>query len=105
MQQAIDLYRHISVTPGVLGGKPHIVGHRISVRDIVIWHEHFGKTADEISLEYELDLAQVYAALTYYFDNRDEINLSIAEADKFDATLKANSDSNSPSRSADLLRD
>ena len=105
MQQAIDLYKHIVATPDVLGGKPHIIGRRISVRDIVIWHEHFGKTPDEISSDYELDLAQVYAALAYYFDNREEIDLSIAKADEFDAMLHKHSSLESRSRSADLPRD
>jgi len=105
MQQAIDLYKHIIANPGILGGKPHIAGHRISVRDIVIWHEHFGQTPDEISSDYVLDLAQVYAALAYYFDNREEIDLSIAKADEFDAMLQRHSSVESRSRSADLPRD
>lgn len=105
MQEAIDLYKHITVTPGHLGGKPHIVGHRISVRDIVIWHEHFGHTADEISSDYDLDLAQVYAALAYYFDNREEVDLSIAKADEFDASLRNRSSTEIRSRSANIARD
>ena len=36
------LERHIEITPGVAGGKPCIVGHRIKVRDVVIWHERKG---------------------------------------------------------------
>lgn len=105
MQEAIDLYKHVAVTPGLLGGKPHILGRRISVRDIVIWHEHFGHSVDEISSNYDLDLAQVYAALTYYFDNREEIDLSISKADKFDAMLQEQSSNSKGSRSTDLPRD
>jgi hypothetical protein len=33
------LAQHIEATPGVLGGKPRIAGHRIRVMDIVVWHE------------------------------------------------------------------
>lgn len=105
MQEAIDLYKHIAVTPGLLSGKPHVLGHRISVQDIVVWHEHFGQSVDEISTDYDLDLAQVYAALTYYFDNREEIDLSIANSDEFDAMLHEHSSSLQGSRSADLPRD
>ena len=32
------LTQHIEITPGVAGGKPRIVGHRITVQNIVIWH-------------------------------------------------------------------
>ena len=69
---------HIVSSPGVLGGKPRIKDHRISVQDIAIWHERLGKSADEIATEYALTLGQVHAALAYYFDHREEIDASIA---------------------------
>lgn len=47
------LDRHIELTPGVAGGKPRIAGHRITVQNIVIWHERMGKSVDEISAEYD----------------------------------------------------
>lgn len=56
-----------------MGGKPHVAGRRISVQDIAVWHELLGKSADEIAEEYELELAQIYAALAYFFDHRAEI--------------------------------
>lgn len=71
------LDRHIAVTPGVVGGKPHIVGHRITVQNIVIWHERMGLSADEIATEYNLTLADIYAALAYYYDHRAEIDAEI----------------------------
>ena len=58
--QVLD--RHIKITPGVAGGKPRIAGHRITVQNIVICHERMGKSADEICAEYDLTLADVYAA-------------------------------------------
>jgi uncharacterized protein (DUF433 family) len=30
------LDKHIEITPGIAGGKPHIAGHRITVQNIVI---------------------------------------------------------------------
>lgn len=68
---------HIEITPGVAGGKPRIAGHRITVQDIVVWHERLGLSADEIATEYGLSLADVYAALTYYYDHREEIDRAI----------------------------
>jgi uncharacterized protein (DUF433 family) len=65
---------HIESTPGTSGGKPRIAGSRIRVQDIVVWHERMGLSADEIVSRYpQLSLADVYAALTYYHDHRDEI--------------------------------
>ena len=80
--------QHIEITPGVCGGKPHITGHRITVANIVIWHERLGKSADEIATEYDLTLADVYAALAYYFDNREAIDESIAKSKALVASLR-----------------
>ncbi len=33
------LTQHIEITPGIVGGKPRIAGRRITVQNIVIWHE------------------------------------------------------------------
>jgi uncharacterized protein (DUF433 family) len=81
------LERHIESKAGVVGGKPHIAGRRITVQNIIIWHEKMGKSADEICSEYELNLAEVYAALSYYFDHREEIDQSIEESQALVAEL------------------
>jgi uncharacterized protein (DUF433 family) len=82
------LKEHIEITPGIAGGKPRIAGHRITVEDVVIWHERMGKSADEIAEEYGLNLADVYAALAYYFDHRSEIDRSIKESAVFAKALR-----------------
>jgi len=79
---------HIEVTPGVAGGKPRIAGHRITVQDIVVWHERLGLSADEIATEYGLSLADVYAALAYYYDHREEIERAITADKEFIAQLR-----------------
>jgi len=84
--QIID--QHISITPGLVGGKPHITGHRITVQNIAIWHERMGKSVDEICTDYDLELASVYAALSYYFDHREEIDKSIEESEEFVKSLR-----------------
>jgi uncharacterized protein (DUF433 family) len=85
------LTQHIEMTPGVAGGKPRIVGHRITVQNIVIWHERMGLSADEIATTYELSLGDVYAALTYYYDHRAEIDASIRSGEEFVAELRKHS--------------
>ena len=82
------LDQHIEITPGIAGGKPRIAGHRVTVQDIVIWHERMGKTADEIAAEYDLTLADIYAALAYYFDHRDEIDQDIEQSKAFVDALR-----------------
>lgn len=80
---------HFEITPGVAGGKPRVVGHRITVQDIVIWHERLGLSADAIASEYGLSLANVYAALTYYYDHREDIDRAIREDPPLIAELRA----------------
>lgn len=77
------LDEHIETTPGVAGGKPRIAGRRITVQNVAFWHERLGKSADEIATEHDLELADVYAAWTYYFDHRDEIDKSIRGGEAF----------------------
>ena len=84
---------HIEVTPGVSGGKPRIAGHRITVQNIVIWHERIGKSADEIAAEHGLALSDVYAALAYYYDHQVEIDRDIEQSKEFVRALKENAPS------------
>ena len=79
---------HIEITPGVAGGKPRIAGHRISVQDIVIWHERMGIGADEIATEHGLTLSDIYAALAYYYDHRKEIDEAIRADETFIVELR-----------------
>ncbi len=82
------LDQHIEITPGIAGEKPRIAGRRITVQNIVIWHERMSKSADEIAAEYDLTLADVYAALAYYFDHRSEIDRDIQESKAFVKALR-----------------
>ena len=84
--QTID--RHIESTPELAGGKPRIAGRRITVQDIVIWHQHMGKSVDEICAEHDLGPADVHAALAFYFDNREQIDKTIKDSDTFVKTLR-----------------
>lgn len=82
--------KHIEITPGVCGGKPRIAGHRIRVQDIVVWHEMMGLSADEIIYHHpSITLADVYAALSYYYDNLEEIRQNIRDSEAFAQKLAA----------------
>jgi uncharacterized protein (DUF433 family) len=37
---------NFGVRPGYCGGKPHILGHRIKVKHVAIWHEQEGMTPE-----------------------------------------------------------
>lgn len=78
MANVIDIGTLIVQTPEIRGGRPRVAGTGITVRRIVGWYK-LGlspeETADRIG---HLSLAQVYAALTYYHANREEIEADIA---------------------------
>lgn len=87
----IDVIReHIEIVPGASGPEARIAGHRIRVQDVVLWHEKLGMSPDEIVHDYPtLTLADIHAALTYYWDHRDEIERAIAEEDAFVSAFRS----------------
>lgn len=82
------LDEHITITPNILGGKPRITGHRISVENIAIWHEQMGQSAEQIAADYNLSIADVYAALAYYHDHREAIDKAIKDGEQFVEEIK-----------------
>jgi uncharacterized protein (DUF433 family) len=94
-----SIAEHIVATPGTCGGKPRLAGHRIRVQDVALWHERLGYSVAEIVAHYpQLTLAEVHAALAYYYDHREEIQQDIREADALVAALKAQIPSKLPTK-------
>lgn len=82
--------QHIASSADVFGGKPCIAGSRIRVQDVYIWHELGGQSVDEIVAAFpQLRHADVYAALAYLWDHRDEILADIADSDRAVEAVKA----------------
>jgi uncharacterized protein (DUF433 family) len=74
---------------GIRGNRPRVAGTGVTVRRIVGWYKQ-GLTPEEITTEVpHLSLAQVYAALTYYHANREEIEADIAAEDAEAKQLEA----------------
>ncbi|MDB5307261.1 MAG: hypothetical protein JWO38_1463 [Gemmataceae bacterium] len=91
---------HIEKTPDTCGGRARIAGHSIRVMDIVALHEHGPMSPAEIARQYPtITLADVYAALAYYHDHRDEIEADFADARKWDEYGKTQ-----PSKLRDKLK-
>ena len=84
----MSLDQRIEQTEGICGGKPRIAGHRITVQDVAVWHDQLGWSADRIASEYNLELADIYAALAYYFAHREEIDQSLEESRAFIEALR-----------------
>lgn len=71
---------HVVKTPGILGGEPRIAGRRIPVSQIVYLYRDQATSIVEFEQHFDLTAAQVYTALAYYYDHREEIDRLI-EAD------------------------
>jgi uncharacterized protein (DUF433 family) len=68
----INIGTLIVSSPDICGNRPRIAGTGVSVgRIATLWKSGMG--AEEIARDIQLNLAQVFAALTYYHANRAEI--------------------------------
>lgn len=85
---ALSIDNRIAIQEGILGGQPHIVNRRIRVKDIVQWYDLLNMNADEIAAMYELELADVFAALAYYHLNRVALQQIWAQDEKMVEELR-----------------
>lgn len=78
----LTLVEHISVDPKIFRGRPCVRGTRIPVDILVDMRTRDGLSPEEIAEQYDgvITLSDVYAAFSYYFDHREEIDRMVAEA-------------------------
>jgi uncharacterized protein (DUF433 family) len=68
-------YPHIVKVDGICGGEAIIEGTRIAVWHIVGYYYKAGMSLEEILAEWDyLKPAQLFSALAYYHDNKEEID-------------------------------
>ena len=89
MSTITDIGTLISRNPDIHGGCPIIAGTGVTVRRIAIWYKQSLRAEEIADRIGHLTLTQVYAALTYYHANREEIDADIAaeaaEGDRIEA--------------------
>ncbi len=84
----METKNHIEDTSGICSGRPRIVGTRLRVSQVLLLTEQ-GNSADEIVAAYpQLSLADVYAALAFYYDNREEIDQQIRDDNDFVSMIR-----------------
>jgi uncharacterized protein (DUF433 family) len=81
MSSVLD--RHLEISPSTRGGKPCLVGTRITVSDVVLMHLRLGQSLEQIAGHYGLPLAALHAAMAYYYDHRAEIDRQMEDEDAF----------------------
>jgi uncharacterized protein (DUF433 family) len=85
-----NLNDFIVKTPGVCGGQARIAGTRIKVKHVFTWVERMGLTPAQVVADYpHLSMAQVHAALAYFWSHQDEIHQDIEDEEKLVAELKS----------------
>ena len=75
--------QHDSLYAWILGGKPRLVGRRISVQHIVVDHLNHGRTIDDICEDYQLDSQQVHETLDYYNSHHAEVDNRILSGELY----------------------
>jgi uncharacterized protein (DUF433 family) len=82
MPSAASQVKHpyVNIRRGVCGGKPVVAGTRIPVWAIAGWLRK-GYSAEKIQREIypSVGLAEIYDALSYYYDHKEEIDQQVAE--------------------------
>jgi uncharacterized protein (DUF433 family) len=82
-------YPHIVRTPDICCGLPRIEGTRITVNVVVREVVRLRRTPEEVLMAHpHLTLAQMYAALAYYFDNRQQVDAALQQSDDLVAALR-----------------
>jgi len=80
----VTTYPHITKTTGVCGGQPTIDNTRVRVKNVVALLQE-GKTPEEMLVQYpDLALAQIHAALLYYYDHPAEIEAALKEEEEWE---------------------
>jgi len=74
-------HSHIVRVEGVCGGEPVIDGLRVAVRHVVALHRR-GEMVLESAEALGITEAQVFHALSYFFDHREEILALIAQEEQ-----------------------
>jgi uncharacterized protein (DUF433 family) len=84
LQKTTLSHPYIERDQKISGGSPVIRGTRIRVVDIAIEYEYLDRTPDEIILAHpHLELKQVHDALSYYYENRSQLDQKIREDKHF----------------------
>ena len=82
---------YIAIDPDYCGGKPRIVGTRITVAAIAKMYRSMGEPLEVIATEYDLSKAAVYAAMAYYYDHQEEIESHTAASEALVDEMRRNS--------------
>ena len=76
---SVQVIEHIAINPTVRSGRAYVIGTTVTVSDVAIALLYHGQDADGIAGWYGLSLPAVYAALSYYYENKEQLDGQIRE--------------------------
>ena len=65
--------------PEIRGGRPCLLGTGLRVIDIVMAVQFGQRSPEQIAEDYQVSLAKVHAALSYYYERQEEIDEDIRD--------------------------
>lgn len=79
MSETILAIELIASDPNVRNGRPIIRGRTLRVQDVVAAHLIRHESLEDVAHAYDLSMAELHAALAYYYTHQDEISDHLAE--------------------------
>ena len=84
LQKTKSDHPYVETNPKISKGSPVIKGTRVRIVQIAIEYEYMSCTPDEIVTAHpHLKLEQIHDALSYYYENRTELDKKIREDEQF----------------------
>ena len=91
MQETKVKHPYVEINLKICSGSPVIKGTRIRIVDIAIEYKYLNHTPDDIiNAHPHLKLEQIHDALSYYYENRAELDKKIKEDKQFIQKLAKN---------------
>jgi uncharacterized protein (DUF433 family) len=80
LQEAKVKHPYVEVNRKICNGSPVIKGTRVRIVDVAIEYEYLNHTPDEIiNAHPHLKLEEIHDALSYYYENRTELDKKIRQ--------------------------
>ena len=96
-----EVFPHIDLS----GEAPTIVGTTMKVVELVMSQRAHGWSAEELHFQYpHLSMAQIHAALAYYWDHREEVDADISRRGRFVEQARAELENQALARRLRTLR-
>ena len=89
LSKETTIHPYIVINKDICDGSPVIAGTRTRVIDIAMEYEVLGRSPDEIIRSHpHVSLYHIHDALSYYYENRGELDRKIKRDQKFIIKLK-----------------